>query len=212
MRRRIFGNQLLGLRMLLDCRIQNVHFLNTSPYLEARVQSAQHRSLLLSLLTTGMLFGSPPAAGVLHSQTSETSAPSARALVLNGGRWHKDLDGVVWAARLELPLADGGRWLFMPGLTYAHYTLGSPTEIDVFVPEALVHLQLSRGPVRPYLGAGAGLSLINVIRTFDPVLSLATGLRIDVTHQWSARVEGDIRSFRFEEGTLGWSLGIARRF
>ena len=132
--------------------------------------------------------------------------------MLNGGRWHRDLDGVVGAVRLELPLGDGGRWLLVPGLTYAHYTLRSPTEIDVFVPEALVHLQLARGSVRPYLGAGAGLSLINVIRTFDPVLTLATGLRIDFADQWSARVEGDVRSFRLEERTLGWSLGIARRF
>jgi hypothetical protein len=133
-------------------------------------------------------------------------------LVLNGGQWHRDLDGVVGAVRFELPMGDSGRWLVVPGLTYAHYTLGSPTQIDVFVPEVLVHFQLGRGSVRPYLGAGAGLSVINVIHTFDPVLSLATGLRIDATQHWGARLEADVRSFGLEAGSVGWSIGIARRF
>ena len=164
-------------------------------------------------MTTGTLLGSPPGVGILHSQTPVASAhPVPRALVLNGGEWHRDLDGVIGTARLELPLGSGGRWLFVPGLTYAHYTLGSPTEIDVLVPEVLIHFQLSRGSVRPYVGAGAGLSLINVIHTFDPVLTLATGLRIDVTPQWGARLEGDVRSFGFQASALGWSIGIARRF
>lgn len=116
------------------------------------------------------------------------------------------------SARLELPLAAGGRWLLVPALTYSHYTFGSPTQIDVFVPEALIHYQLGQGRVRPYVGAGAGVSVINVIHTFDPVLTLATGLRIDVTGRWGARVEGDVRSFGLEAGSFGWSVGIARRF
>ena len=176
------------------------------------MRSPQHCSLVLAVLTTGTLLGSPPNAGILHSQTRAASAPSARAFVLNGGEWHRDLDGVVGAARLELPLAGGGRWLIVPGLTYAHYAFGSPTQIDVFVPEVLVHFQLGRGSVRPYLGAGAGLSLINVIHTFDPVLTLGTGLRIDLTQQWGARLEADVRSFGLRAGSVGWSIGIARRF
>ena len=136
------------------------------------MRSPQHCPLLLAVLTIGTLLGSPPV-GVLHSQTLHpptraASAPSARGLVLNGGEWHRDLEGVIGTARLELSLAGGERWLVVPGLTYAHYTFGSPTQIDVFAPEVLIHLQLSRGSVRPYVGAGAGLSLIHVMPHLRP--------------------------------------------
>jgi outer membrane protein W len=81
------------------------------------------------------------------------------------------------------------------------------------VPEALIHYQLGQGRVRPYLGGGAGLSLVNLLdRTINSVVTGAGGLRVDLTPEWGARLEADVRMFGFEAGSVGWGLGIARRF
>jgi hypothetical protein len=107
-----------------------------------------------------------------------------------------------------------GRWLLVPGSTYAHFSFRFPRPVvDLLAPEALVHLQLGRGRIRPYVGGGAGLVLINMFHTFDPVLSVGTGLRADVTPSLGARLELDARAFgEFKAGSIGWSLGFAQRF
>ena len=175
-----------------------------------------HRRMLLRLVSAGFLAGA--AAGLNTPLQAQASDPGSyrpqRSLVLQAGQWHLDVDGVVAAARAELPLGQSGRWLFVPGVTYSHYTLGSSaTRVDLFAPEALVHLQLWRGSVRPYVGAGAGLVLINMYHTFDPVVSFGTGLRADLTPTLGARVEVDARGFgQFRAAAIGWSLGLAQRF
>jgi hypothetical protein len=137
------------------------------------------------------------------------------AVVLQAGRWYADVNGmIVGSIRTEFPLGRSGRWLVVPGVTYAHYTLGSPVpRVDLLAPEALVHLQLGQGWLRPYVGGGAGLVLVNMFHTVDPVLSLGAGVRADLTPQWGARAELDARAFgQFNAGTVGWSVGLARRF
>jgi hypothetical protein len=174
-----------------------------------------HRRLLLRVLAASALLG---AAHGLHTsllgQVAAPSRPAARSLVLQAGQWYLDVDGVVAAVRAELPLDSGGRWLLVPAVSYAHYTLRSPSPtIDLFAPEALVHLQLGQGRIRPYVGAGAGVVLINMFHTVDPVLSLGTGLRADLTPSLGARFELDTRGFgKLRAGSVGWSLGLAQRF
>jgi len=168
-------------------------------------------SLLLAstLLAAGAQFGS-----TLQAQSSESNGSTAGPhLVLQAGRWYHDVNGFVGSARLEFPLDRGGRWLLVPSLAYAHYTLGSPTQVDLFAPEALIHFQLGHNRIRPYVGGGAGLVLINMFHTFDPIVSLSTGLRADITPALSARFELDARGFgQFQAGSVGWSVGLARRF
>lgn len=137
------------------------------------------------------------------------------AVVLQAGQWYADVNGmIVGSIRTEFPLGHSGRWLVVPGLTYAHYTLGSPVpRVDLLAPEALIHLQLGHGRLRPYVGGGAGLVLVNMFHTVDPVLSMGAGVRADLTPEWGARVEVDTRAFgRFNAGSVGWSAGLARRF
>jgi hypothetical protein len=164
----------------------------------------------LLLFATAALLGAA-LGGELHAQAAVASH-SQRALVLLGGEWHADLSGTVAAARAEFPLGNG-RWVFAPGLTYAHYHIGSPTMIDVLVPEAQLQFQLARGGAfHPYLAGGAGFGLINVIHTIDPVITVGAGLRVDLMREWGALIEGEARSFGFEKGAAGWRLGFARRF
>jgi hypothetical protein len=169
------------------------------------------RRSTLSLLMAGSLFAGP----YLQAQVPGPNGYRAqRTLVVQAGQWYADVDGFVAAARAELPLDGAGRWLLVPGVTYSHYTLRASTPvIDLFAPEVLVHLQLGRGRVRPYVGGGAGVVLINMFHTFDPVLSVGTGLRADLTPSLGARLELDVRAFgQFDAGSVGWSLGLAQRF
>jgi hypothetical protein len=174
---------------------------------------------LATVLTVTALLSAAPASRVLHAQTDVdcgcgSAGTGERAMVLQGGGWLVDLDGTVLAARAELPVGRSRRWLFVPGLTYAHGDLRSPTSTDALVPEALLHFQLARGRVRPYLGGGAGLAIFNLQdRTLDGVITAAAGLRADLTPRWGARLEADMRIFgNLRAGSVGWGLGVARRF
>ena len=164
----------------------------------------------VAALTAALFVSAAP----MHAQSQEAASPyGQRALVLQGGQWHADLQGTVAAVRVELPASRDSRWLLVPGLSYAHYSYVTATRIDVLVPEAVIHLQLAQGPIRPYVGGGAGLALINVIHTVDPELLLEAGVRADLRGGWGMRVGLDARSFgRFEAGTVGWTFGMARQF
>jgi hypothetical protein len=162
-------------------------------------------SILLFLLAALM---TAPASDGLQAQSGRPS------LVLQGGAWLVDLDATVGALRAEFPMGQSGRWLLVPGVNFAHGDLRTgPTQTDVIVPEALFHFQLTQGRFRPYVGGGAGLALINLFdRKVNSVVTAASGLRMDLSQEWGARIEADLRFFGSEAGTLGWGLGIARRF
>jgi hypothetical protein len=161
--------------------------------------------LLLFLLTALMV---APASDGLQAQSGRPS------VVLQGGGWLVDLDATVGALRAELPMGQSGRWLLVPGITFAHGDLRtSSTQTDAILPEAHFHFQLTRGRFRPYVGGGAGVALVDLSnRTIHSVVTASSGLRMDLSQEWGARVEADLRFFGSDTGSIGWGLGIARRF
>jgi hypothetical protein len=165
---------------------------------------------LVVIAASALLLGANPRTGI-HAQTAVPDRPP-RALLLSGGGWFGDVDAVVGAVRAEFPLGRSGRWVFAPTLTYSHYHLQPVPQLDVIIPEAQVQLRLARGGrVHPYLAGGVGVAFINVVHTFDPVVTLGAGARVDLSPQWGAVIEGEARSLA-KYGAVGWRLGIARQF
>jgi hypothetical protein len=96
------------------------------------------------LLTLGALTITPTSGGLQAQATLDckcsqsTGLPASRSFVLQGGGWQADLDATVAAARAELPMGASGRFLFVPGLTFAHRNAGT-----ALMPELEVRALLS---------------------------------------------------------------------
>jgi hypothetical protein len=144
----------------------------------------------------------------------DTGLTSQTALVLQGGGWLIDQDATVFATRAELPISRTGRWLLVPGLTYARGDFKSSPRSSLLIPEVRLDWQISQGRIRPFVGTGAGFSIGNLIdRQSSEMLTAVSGLRADLSPDWGARLEVEMRlAGGFVAGSAGWGLGIARRF
>jgi hypothetical protein len=79
----------------------------------------------------------------------------------------------------------------------------------------MAQLQVPRGSLRPYLGAGAGIAFTKEGDTTftDFTLAGAGGLRIVASSAWSFRGELRIRAVDPWTGTTAdWGFGITRAF
>ena len=82
-------------------------------------------------------------------------------------------------------------------------------------PEVMLQLQVPRGSLRPYLGAGAGLAFSSAgdFSETDWTLAGAGGLRIAAGSAWSIRGELRIRAVDPWVGTTAdWGFGVTRYF
>jgi len=135
------------------------------------------------------------------------------ALTLAAGPGPYDLagtgTGLAVAARLDwsrfAPL------IVEPGVTYFRY--GSESQYNHLFPEISVQLAPRIGAVRPYLGAGAGVSLKLSGLDYVPLtLHVALGARIRVSGRWGARAEGRLRSIDPWSGnTVDITAGVMLR-
>ncbi len=155
----------------------------------------------LTLLLTG---------SALHGQD-----PSAITLI--GGASQYDLSGTgtapFVAVRYERLVT---RALVLEGgVEYLTYSPQFGDRRHHVFPEVMIQLQVPGGSLRPYVGAGAGLSFgTGAFRSLvDLTLAGAGGFRIITSSAWSMRAELRVRSVDPWTGvTADWGFGIARSF
>jgi Outer membrane protein beta-barrel domain len=159
----------------------------------------------------------PGVLGMLVLATPLTGLAQERALGVVGGVWEYDLSGTgttgFGGLRLEWPLHRV--FLVEPALTYSRYTAQFGTAVNYLIPEVQGQVQYPGRVLRPFLGAGLGLSYAwaDGASATDLTLTAGVGTRVRVTEFWSVRGELRARSIDPFHATIAeWTLGVARRF
>lgn len=144
-----------------------------------------------------------------------------QAVTFYGGAAPYDLatkgTGGTLGVRLELP--SGRRFVIEPGLGYFRYPTPVDVTISYLLPEVSFQYDPSRGAVRPYLGAGAGLAeFASGPGGSRGTVHAVAGLRLQSAGRVGARFEARIRSIdplgasgRVAEITAGLRLRLGNR-
>jgi len=166
----------------------------------------RHLALVLGVLGMLVLAAAP-----------NPSLAQERALGVVGGVWDYDLSGTgktgFGGLRLEWPL--NRVFLLEPALTYSRYTEQFGSAINYLISEYQGQVQYPGRVLRPFLGAGLGLSYAwgGGVSATDLTLTGGIGTRVRLTDVWSARAELRARSIDPFHNTIAeWTLGVARRF
>jgi hypothetical protein len=166
----------------------------------------QHFHRALIALVVGLI----ASASALHAQTDN-------ALTLMGGASQYDLSGTGTGPFAAVRYERRVRPALIAEAGVAYMTDRQefrPREHHVF-PEVMLQLQVPRGSLRPYLGAGAGLafSWAGDASKTDLTLAGAGGLRLAVGSAWSVRAELRLRAVDPWVGTTAdWGVGVTRFF
>jgi hypothetical protein len=167
------------------------------------VRSVRRQRFWLILLAFSL-----PCPLVTHAQGS-----SDFALTVAAGPGPYDLSGtgtgLAVAARLDWVALSP--MIVEPGVTYFRY--GSESYRNHVFPELSVQIAPRIGAVRPYLGAGAGVSFVLSGDWTDLTLHVTTGVRLDIAGHWGLRGEGRLRSVDPWAGnTVDITGGVTFRF
>lgn len=147
----------------------------------------------------------------------DVGAQGRTAFTLSGGAAPYDLSGTgtSWVAGAEVARPLAGSVLVAEAGTrlFSYRSQGGSTVTHLF-PEAGLRLHVPMDPLRPYVGAGAGGSLVVEGRA-DAELTLhaVLGLRIRANPNWHLRPEMRIRSVDPWTGTVAdFTVGVGYRF
>ncbi len=129
----------------------------------------------------------------------EAAAQDRRGIVtLAAGAANYDLSGTGWApviaARVGLAF---GPWLILePGITWMRYETQGDDPTTLLFPEAQLQLEILRGTVRPYIGAGAGFANAKHgdASDSDLTMSVSAGVRARLDRAIGFVAEGRLRS------------------
>lgn len=154
---------------------------------------------------------------LLARASADAGAQERTALTVSGGPAPYDLSGTgtAWVVGAEVSRALAGRMLWVEAGTrlFSYQSQGESTITHLF-PEAGLRLQLPVGPIRPYVGAGAGASaVVQGPGETELTLHALLGLRIAANPNWHLRPEMRVRSVDPWTGTVAdFSLGVGYRF
>ena len=141
--------------------------------------------------------------------------PSRWGLGLLAGPSSYDLSGVgtAPAVAVQVPWQWTPALVVEPSLTYFRYRPQFGSNVTYLFPELSLQLMVPRGPIRPYLGTGAGRSIV-LSRPGDHLsLHAILGLRVPITHSWMARGELRARSpYQWGASMVDVMFGATCRF
>ena len=122
--------------------------------------------------------------------------------------------GTTFAVGSEVAYVPVSALYLEAGITYFEYTTQFGSRNRFIFPEVSVQGALPLGPVSPYVGGGAGLSLLfSGGNRVDPTLHIVGGIRVRATPEWGARGELRIRAVDpFGAVTADFMFGVSRRF
>lgn len=158
------------------------------------------------------------AAILLTGSVARAQDAAPPTLTISGGVMDFDLSGTgqTWVAGVRFIRPLTSHLAIEIGTSYARpeQDFGETT---LFAPDFHLQYHWQVGPVRPFIGAGAGFVHISGpfdVDDTDPTFSAAGGLRIDVAPRASLfgemRVRGHER--KFVGSTTEWSGGLSIRF
>ncbi|MDX2056203.1 MAG: outer membrane beta-barrel protein [Gemmatimonadales bacterium] len=132
-----------------------------------------------------------------------------------GGVSHYDIDrtdtGPVAALRLALP--SGRYFVFEPGIGLLRFENRFDEGITYLMPELSVQVEPIKGPFRPYVGVGAGLTeFLSGRGTNFATMHAAAGVRANIGDRFGLR--GDVRARTidpFRQSTLDLMVGVSWR-
>lgn len=169
------------------------------------------RPQLVFLSLTALLL----TATVARAQDAAAAQPT---LTISGGVMDFDLSGTgqTWVAGVRFIRPFTSHLAIEIGTSYARpeQDFGETT---LFAPDFHLQYHWKIGPVRPFIGAGAGFVHISGpfdVDDTDPTFSAAGGLRVDIGPR--ASLFGEMRVRGHERGfvatTAEWSGGLSFRF
>jgi len=136
------------------------------------------------------------------------------SVVVGPSFYRLESSGTGFAGRAGLAFRlRGGPLLLEPGLSFLTLRNEFHARITWFFPEFGLLAEANQGPVRPFLGAGAGFGVESHVGSdrWQIALHTAAGLRIQVGNSWGIRVEGRLRSVHpFRWRTLDLSAGFVQ--
>jgi hypothetical protein len=148
------------------------------------------------------------------------AASAQTSVAIYRGTSEYDLSGVDQAATTAIRVTRELSTLFAieGGMSYVELR-EQFGQSKVYMPEAMLQLQLPIGRFAPYIGVGAGLGIDvpndpDLSTNTDPTFLAGAGLRIDLPYNLMLGVDGRIRAFetRFTGTGSEASIGIGYRF
>lgn len=141
-------------------------------------------------------------------------APGSWVLTALAGPSSYDLSGVgtTFAAAVHF----GWQWkralVIEPGITYFHYEEQFGRQTTILFPELSVQAMVPGGLMRPYIGIGAGRSVVLQSPADHLSLHAVPGLRVPVGQAWGLRGELRVRSpHQWGAVTADYMFGLSRR-
>ena len=168
------------------------------------------------LLVVGPLAGAATLRAQYDRDSDRQRDRPSRAISLVGGPSSYRLSGTgtsfTAAIRFDLPL--GRLFIVEPGIGYFRYRTQFKQSLKYLLPEVGFQIQPPRGPVRPYVGVGAGFSEYLTGPGASPgTVHVAAGLRAWLTRSYGLRAEVRLRGLDPFSGQqmTDFTIGFSKR-